>query len=684
VKVIDLRPLRLSAHFSSKRLLREVEIMRSISHVNVIRLIEVFENDDFVKIVMELATGKELFDLIIARHQYSEADAQPIFNQIASALSFLHSKGIVHRDIKPENVIVSDNTGCVKLLDFGLAKATTSAFGSTAKTFVGTPCYLAPEVENVRDNDNGYGVQVDCWSLGAVLYVMLVARFPEFDRSSGRPLVKLTGDHWSRISVEGKELIKGLMTTDPVQRLTAEQALEHPWARGVRTFTASGAEMGSVNSHVTSHVTSQSKHTVHIETETIEKLETMNSESSVDSVNISDMSHVVNISQTINSETSVDSVNIVSDISHVVNIGESRNSENSMESLNLSDLRVPETMNSVNSESSVDSVNISDMSRVALVAVPPKGIISANNNTNNANSTHDTELIMFHRHVCQLFELAFKYQLPPNISFSRLNDTALLARRVMVETFELVGKLHDYSAEICSSLEDINLAVTEKEPILAHRFLQKQKEWVEQLRTGIGRIKSLNETLIRTVNTMISDIALVLPNTRSLPAPSSPTNSSAPSSASSTPSTVTSGSGGGEYQNLSLTKYAGRQQGDDVMSLLLVNGPPSPTRQNLHANNSIDNLGQLQQTLRKIDKELDGSSLLLSSIDIKFENMTTKSELVEEYVEYGHNPNLMRRFQTRLVDYKTYWTQINAMTTTHIPRPEHIQKMYSFVDTESK
>lgn len=92
--------------------------------------------------VLELAQGRELFELIIARNKYSEEDARPIFTQIASSLAFLHSRGIVHRDVKPENIKVNSATGHVKLLDFGLAKVTTS-HGSTAKTFVGTPCYLA-------------------------------------------------------------------------------------------------------------------------------------------------------------------------------------------------------------------------------------------------------------------------------------------------------------------------------------------------------------------------------------------------------------------------------------------------------------------------------------------------------------------------------------------------------------
>lgn len=127
----------------------------------------------------------ELFDAILKRGRYSEADARPVVTQIASALAYLHAQHIVHRDIKPENIRVTPaQDGAsprIKLLDFGLSKVVDVDSGSAARTFVGTPVYLAPEVE--KREGATYGVEVDCWSLGAVLYVMLVARFPEFDVS---------------------------------------------------------------------------------------------------------------------------------------------------------------------------------------------------------------------------------------------------------------------------------------------------------------------------------------------------------------------------------------------------------------------------------------------------------------------------------------------------------------------
>lgn len=141
---------------------------------------------------------------------------------------------IIHRDIKPENVLIlneADKTSGIliaKLLDFGLSKH--AGLGSMAKTFVGTPCYLAPEVEFTAKGLGGtYGTPADCWGLGAVLYVMLVARFPEFDRSNNTMTLRLPEALWATKSESVKSLIKSLMTYDPEKRMTARKALQHPW-----------------------------------------------------------------------------------------------------------------------------------------------------------------------------------------------------------------------------------------------------------------------------------------------------------------------------------------------------------------------------------------------------------------------------------------------------------------------
>lgn len=209
--------------------------MKRLSHPNIIQFVEVYEDPDHLMMVMEYFSGDELFDVILARKYFSEDDAKPIFQQIVKALFYLHSLNIIHRDVKPENVLISQSpdpaTGMVvaKLLDFGLSK--NAGAGSAAKTFVGTPCYVAPEVEYTSKGLGGtYGFPADCWSLGALLYVMLVARFPEFEQNNvGKIVLKLPPVLWNNVSGEAKDLIRSLMNTNPSERATMGSVLLHPW-----------------------------------------------------------------------------------------------------------------------------------------------------------------------------------------------------------------------------------------------------------------------------------------------------------------------------------------------------------------------------------------------------------------------------------------------------------------------
>ncbi|CAN0236762.1 unnamed protein product [Ectocarpus sp. 12 AP-2014] len=217
--------------------MREVDIMRRLRHPNIIHLVEALDTPEQLVLILEYAPGVELFDAILSKTSFSESEARPVFVQVARALQYMHSKSIVHRDVKPENVMIVDRTAPdglypeAKLLDFGLSKAIDAdTGGSVARTFVGTPSYLAPEVEE-RKGGKGkpYGTPVDCWSLGAMLYVMLVARFPEFQVQGGRKHVRMHGAAWDKVSAEAKELIRNLMAFDAGARLSVDKALRHPW-----------------------------------------------------------------------------------------------------------------------------------------------------------------------------------------------------------------------------------------------------------------------------------------------------------------------------------------------------------------------------------------------------------------------------------------------------------------------
>ncbi|KAH8052581.1 serine/threonine kinase [Aureococcus anophagefferens] len=240
--------LGASADFDARprRLLREATILSKITHPNVVRYVGCYEGPDALRVVLERAPGRELFEVILERRSLPEADARPVVAQLTSALAYLHANAVAHRDVKPENVLV-DRRGDEwrgTLIDFGLSKVIkTTPSGddddlpvlesSAGRTFVGTPCYLAPEIEAIHRGGEGaprhYGVEVDAWSLGAVLHVSLVARFPEFDRSSGRPLVKVDGPAFARVSAGARDLVGRLMDPDPATRLATGDARAHAW-----------------------------------------------------------------------------------------------------------------------------------------------------------------------------------------------------------------------------------------------------------------------------------------------------------------------------------------------------------------------------------------------------------------------------------------------------------------------
>eukprot|EP01098_Paradermamoeba_levis_P003709 TRINITY_DN1659_c0_g1_i2.p1 TRINITY_DN1659_c0_g1~~TRINITY_DN1659_c0_g1_i2.p1 ORF type:complete len:354 (-),score=125.62 TRINITY_DN1659_c0_g1_i2:80-1141(-) len=214
---------------------REVENLRKLDHPNILKLYDVFESQDEFFLIMELVEGKELFDKIIEKGNYSERDASICIRQIVGAIEYLHSQGIAHRDLKPENLLSSGEgeNERVKVADFGLSKN----FGEDRlKTSCGSPGYVAPEVLTC---DSPYDKAVDMWSIGVILYILLCG-YPPFFAEDDPSLFKkimdvdynFDGEEWDEISETAKELIKKLLTKDPAVRLTASQMKEDPWVKG--------------------------------------------------------------------------------------------------------------------------------------------------------------------------------------------------------------------------------------------------------------------------------------------------------------------------------------------------------------------------------------------------------------------------------------------------------------------
>jgi len=210
--------------------------MKKVSHDNVLSLIEIYENDNQLALVMELVTGGELFFKIVERGSYSERDASNIVRQIVSGVKYLHSLGIAHRDIKPENLLCSGegNSMIIKIADFGLSKV--FANGQQLETSCGTPDYAAPEV---LTGDTVYDKSVDLWSVGVVTYVLLCGYPPFYANSQTMLFEKIIHaeydfpePEWNYISETAKNFIKSLLLLDAKSRLTAEECLEHPFLTG--------------------------------------------------------------------------------------------------------------------------------------------------------------------------------------------------------------------------------------------------------------------------------------------------------------------------------------------------------------------------------------------------------------------------------------------------------------------
>uniref|UniRef100_M4DYY0 non-specific serine/threonine protein kinase n=1 Tax=Brassica campestris TaxID=3711 RepID=M4DYY0_BRACM len=212
---------------------REVEIMRSLpKHPNIVSFKEAFEDKDAVYLVMEICEGGELFDRIVSRGHYTERAAASVAKTILEVVKVCHEHGVIHRDLKPENFLFSNETETAQLkaIDFGL-----SIFFKPEKTLfneiVGSPYYMAPEV--LRRN---YGPEVDVWSAGVILYILLCGVPPfwaETEEGIAHAIVRgnidFERDPWPKVSAEAKELVKDMLDANPYSRLTVQEVLEHPW-----------------------------------------------------------------------------------------------------------------------------------------------------------------------------------------------------------------------------------------------------------------------------------------------------------------------------------------------------------------------------------------------------------------------------------------------------------------------
>ncbi|KAK8617264.1 hypothetical protein V6N13_080182 [Hibiscus sabdariffa] len=234
-KSISKRKLRTAVDIEDVR--REVAIMKHLpKNSSIVSLKEACEDDNAVHLVMELCEGGELFDRIVARGHYTERAAAAVTRTIVEVVQLCHKHGVIHRDLKPENFLFANKkeNSPLKAIDFGL-----SIFFKPGERFseiVGSPYYMAPEV--LKRN---YGPEIDIWSAGVILYILLCGVPPFWAESEQgvaqaiiRGLIDFKRDPWPNISESAKSLVRQMLEPDPKLRLTAKQVLEHPWLQNAK------------------------------------------------------------------------------------------------------------------------------------------------------------------------------------------------------------------------------------------------------------------------------------------------------------------------------------------------------------------------------------------------------------------------------------------------------------------
>ncbi|KAI5665911.1 hypothetical protein M9H77_15764 [Catharanthus roseus] len=233
VKVIPKAKMTTAIAIEDVR--REVKILRALTgHSNLVQFYDAYEDHDNVYIVMELCEGGELLDRILSRGgKYAENDAKAVMVQILNVVAFCHLQGVVHRDLKPENFLFTskDENSQLKAIDFGLSDFVKP--DERLNDIVGSAYYVAPEVLH-----RSYSTEADVWSIGVIAYILLCGSRPFWARTESgifRTVLKADPSFeeqpWPALSSEAKDFVKRLLNKDPRKRMTAAQALSHPWIK---------------------------------------------------------------------------------------------------------------------------------------------------------------------------------------------------------------------------------------------------------------------------------------------------------------------------------------------------------------------------------------------------------------------------------------------------------------------
>jgi len=253
MKIVDKRKFTIANTSAREKSPEdEAKLLQGLKHPNIIQIHDAFESKDHFYLIMELAMGGDLLDLLISLgHGLSEAYTHKLFLQVCSVVQYLHSQGLAHRDIKPENILLVSKAvdSDVKLTDFGLSRFIGES--RFMQTICGSPMYIAPELILCMEGKwkEGYDQAVDLWALGVLLFMMLTNAVP-FDPRLATPILEQSKSGKYKypaaveptLSVEVKHLISKLLVVDPTRRADIHQVLSHPWIKGEKL---SAAELGT-------------------------------------------------------------------------------------------------------------------------------------------------------------------------------------------------------------------------------------------------------------------------------------------------------------------------------------------------------------------------------------------------------------------------------------------------------